>query len=432
MKNFILKFTRLKLVIIVFLAVLFLFLGIYTSWRSYHGSTDFDTYYYAGKRVLARESLYAEKEGVSPYIYPPFFACLIAPITVFNIAVSSFIWYLLNLVFFAFSMTFSFLLIFGTIDVNAVENRFPFLPKALFLAVTAVLFFDNISMLQANILMFFAAVMGVYFFRKKMNIPAGLFFAMAISIKIIPILFLFYFIVKREFKTSLSIIVWTAVFSVLVPSLYMGFENMRDALIWWNTNMLERSTSLVPNKYMVGVMLNPENQSLKAFLSRWLIENDRFLLHVKKDCHEFYPFMINWTLSLTQKTTLYISKIATVLLAAVTFACCLGKKEKGPASLLNYEFSLIFLICLISNPVLRTQQFVFLIFPALFALSRIVKTESGYRFFYISFLCFASLYLLQGIRILKIFGFGTLSILWIWLFILGRYCKESAMLTHRR
>ncbi|MBL7157498.1 MAG: DUF2029 domain-containing protein [Candidatus Omnitrophica bacterium] len=412
-----------KWLIALLLAVFLIFFGFYTTWRTHYKSTDFDTYYYAGRDVLAGVSIYTEHEGISPYIYPPFFACLIVPLALFSLEVASVFWYILNLALFFLSILLSFRLIFNDKLKDINPNALLSVPVILFFIIIIGFFIDNVSMLQANISILFLVVAGLYFFKKKMDLPAAFFLGLAISIKVIPILFLIYFIVKREFKMAAFIALWTGLFSYVLPAAFMGPDNAWVSLTMWSKSMLFESMSKNPNSDMLLYMFNPQNQSVTAFFSRWFIKNDFLILHFKRMAHEYPAFLIPWTLSMARERAFFISKGFTLLVGAATFLCCFGKIKKRSDHLLNYEYSLMFLVSLIANPVLKTQQMIFLLFPALLLLYRIIKPTGSNRFLYPAFLSFAFLYLSQMFGVFKMLGFGTLSILLLWGVLLISYRK---------
>ena len=178
--------------------------------------------------------------------------------------------------------------------------------------------------------------------------------------------------------------------------------------------------SLKPNFDMLLCMFNPQNQSVKAFFSKWLMENNFSILCTKRVAHEYYPFMINWTLSIKKECALYAYRAFTVLVSIVTFFCCRRKIKDRNNPLLNNEYSLIFLLSIIVNPVLKTQQMIFLVFPLVLLLSGIAKHNRHYRFFYTALICFSFFYLLMSGVIFKIIGFGTISILCLWLVVMAK------------
>ena len=116
----------------------------------------------------------------------------------------------------------------------------------------------------------------------------------------------------------------------------------------------------------------------------------------------------------------------TEIITAVTLFFSSGRIKDRFGSLMNYEYALIILLALLSSPIMRTQHLIFLVFPAFFALSLISGSGKNYKFLYRSFIIFASLYLSLSIKLFAIFGFGTISILWLWYVILVRYRAARA------
>ncbi|MBN1353546.1 MAG: DUF2029 domain-containing protein, partial [Candidatus Omnitrophica bacterium] len=324
----------------VFLAVFLISFGVYTVWRTHYSSTDFDTYYYAARDALEGVSVYNGHEGVSPYIYPPFFAYLIVPLAFLKLEIASFVWYALNLLFFFLAVLLSFKMVYAEKKTGVNRGEILPLPATLFALMVFGLFIDNISMLQVNVFVLFLALTGLYFFRKKALIPAGLFLGMAISIKIIPLLFLVYFIVKKETRMCLSIFFWMAVFSFLLPSFYIGMSGASQSIVSWAHSMLFESVSNRPGSDMLTSIFNPQNQSVTAFFSRWLIKNDFFIIHIKRMAHEYYAFLIPWTLSLREESAFYASKIFTFFIIAITLFYCFWDTKKRNGTFLNYEYSL--------------------------------------------------------------------------------------------
>ena len=398
--------------IILAVAACLITLGIYTAWRTHNGSTDFDTFYYAARHVIDRVPLYAPIRGVSPYIYPPFFACLISPLALLSLEASSFLWYIFSLVLFAVSMAISVIMIFGHTDIRRIWDSMLFLPKAMFLVLAGVIFIDNISLLQSNILLFFAVVTGLYYFKKRRFIIGGMLFGLAISIKMLPALFLAYFIVKRKFRMAASSLIWIVVFTLVVPSLFLGPKETLNSLAAWNGSMFTRSISNIPNDDMMGQMFNPVNQSITAFLSRWLIKNDGPILFWKNNCYKKYPHLLaNFQGPLSRSSALAISYVIEFLLVAATLLYCMRRKKGEGSSALSSEFALVFIASLFLDPFLKTPHLIFTIFPAMLIASRIKRRHLQY----FVFMAVVILYLSLGVKLFRIFGFGTISLLLLWL-----------------
>ncbi len=386
--------------------------GAYTTWRTHNGSTDFDTFYYAASHVVDGIPLYAPIEGVSPYIYPPFFACLISPLAMIGMEAASFLWYVLSLALFAVSMVISATLIFGHTDVRRIWDSALFLPKTIFLVLAGAIFIDNISLLQSNILLFFAVVTGLYYFKKRRFIVGGMLLGLAISIKLLPALFLAYFVVKRNFKMAASCLVWIAIFTLIAPALFLGPKTAFNSLSSWNKSMFTKSITNVPNDDMMGQMFNPVNQSITASLSRWLIKNDGPITYWKNNCYKKYPrLMVNYQGPLSRSAALTVSYVVEFLLIAITLLYCIRRKKVSESLALNSEFALVFVASLFLDPFLKTPHLIFIIFPAMFIVSNI----KGRHLKYFLFTTAAILYLSLGVKLFRIFGFGTISLLLLWL-----------------
>jgi len=72
-------------------------LGLYHDMRSVAGSNDFDTYFMSGKLLRQNSNLYTAKEFSSTmgaYLYLPFFAVLMSPLTFLPFRLAAFSWYI--------------------------------------------------------------------------------------------------------------------------------------------------------------------------------------------------------------------------------------------------------------------------------------------------------------------------------------------------
>ena len=414
-------------ILVSFLVIFIIILGAYTTLRTYAGSNDFDTYYYAAKAVLHGSSIYEPLPGLSPYIYPPLFACLLSPLAMLNIGTASILWYALNILFiFGCAFLCSFL-VFGKSDAMGGRIRLmPFLPKALFLIVIAALLLDNISMLQVNIFLLLLTLLGLYFDRIGKSVLAGLFMSLSISIKIIPVLFLVYFALKNSWKALIWTLVFILIFSLALPVLSMGKSQAIESARQWYGNVFVRSVSSSPNYQLFDGFFSPTNQSPTAFAVRFLASNDYDISYWKNKSYKYPLFMRNWTLSLDRGRSLVIAKMFVFLLALFSFGAIAKKRFKGESRNENYEIALFFLLSLILNPLLKTQQLIFIAFPALIALSKIKIGQKGYELLYGGFVTFAAFYLLQGLKIFRILGFGAISVILLWLIIMILYLQEKA------
>ena len=403
--------------------------GAYTTWRTYNSSTDFDTYYFAAKRILDGVFLYQEVSGLSPYIYPPFFACILSPLALIGLGPAAFLWYLFNIALIWFSLSAMSLLVFGDPDFIKALGRFRFFPKAVALGVSAAIFLDNLSILQVNILTFAVALAGIYLIRLKRPFAASAAFAFSISVKVIPAVFFLYFLVKRQFKIAASIALFTIVFSVLVPAASLGPGAAPGAFRWWIAENFGKSTGK-PNFQMMDNMFNPKNQSVTAALSRWMVKNDGNVLYWKKISHEYPEYIHNITLGLDASVVVGAAKALSAAIVILTLvAVALPKKRAGPEQEI-YEYSLVFLASLLTTPILKSQHFSFVIFPVMTALWLTEKAgRFPGRFMSRSLAIFLTLYAAVTIPLTGIMGAGALAVVFLWAAFLLAYIRSSPVLT---
>ena len=218
---------------------------------------------------------------------------------------------------------------------------------------------------------------------------------------------------------AVFIVLWAVMFSIAIPALNMGPSDAINTLALWNKGMLASTASADPGREMIDIMFSPSNQSVAAFFSRWFIANDYTILGWKRLDHGYHPLLINMTFSLSRDFVFYLYKGVISLLVLAAFLRCSRKIKDRRESILSYEYALIFVTALIMNPVLRVQQFIFLVFPMLLVLSHIGLRRQ--RLFYIGFGCLAALYISQAAGIFKIFGFGTLSIFLLWALVFAAH-----------
>lgn len=408
----------------IILAVLAAFIiGCYTAWRTHNGSTDFDTYYYAAKRIVSGTGLYREEPGISPYLYPPFFACIMVPFTLIPIEAAAFLWCLINIALFAAAVRWCRLIVFDDRPVGEIVRMISPVAAAATAILIGAFFLDNISLLQANIPILCALIAAFYYFRKGKDGAAGFFLACAISVKIIPILFLIYFVIKRAWRVSLVTILWLAVSAVVVPVLVMGPAAVGAAtMTWWHETFI-KSTTAVPNFDMMGGMFNPVNQSIQAFLARWLTGNDADILYWKKIVYHYNGYLIGLNMGFSRAATLGIAKAVTAAVIAVTLFVSSRVSRDRTDGRWRQGYALVTVASLLASPILRVQYFIFLILPLFLVLARATDPGRG-KIFRAAILAFSGLYLFQALKVGRLIGAGTIAAVLLWSAVLAMGEKE--------
>ena len=253
-------------------------LGAYNDRRTCWGSNDFDTYYFAGKLFSSGENLYtheAFRTTLSPYLYLPCFAAIISLLSHLNIRIASLIWYIFNIMFLVGSVYFSWLVIRGKSNAADTVNKVP----RLILLITTVfivgMWLDVVSLAQVDFMIFFLLILSVFLFEKDREFSSGVLLSFATAIKIYPVFFLLYFIVKRKWKVACGFFAGLVVFLYLLPVIIMGQSNFIDSMNSWidmrAAPYLKSGGEKVADNYnKYDSLFKPKNQSLSAVTIRYL------------------------------------------------------------------------------------------------------------------------------------------------------------------
>jgi len=240
------------------------------------------------------------------------------------------------------------------------------------LVLAAVIICDNLWLGQANILAFFFTVSAVYAHLKGKSWAAGILLALAVAVKLTPLLFLVYFIYKKDY----AVLPWTLGGIVLfmfgfpsmlygVPYTLMYLQDYLNLVImpFFNNSVRIRGTTGFYHS----------NQSIDGFLGRHFTDfgikeygaNGIGKLHNYLD-------PANLTLQQIKKIGLLV-KAALVLMAAFAFT---GSKKRAP-QLLKFEFALVFLLILFISPASWLNHFVTVLFAYYVSLNYIRENNSS-------------------------------------------------------
>ena len=222
---------------------------------------DFPVYYSAGQSLLqGRTDLYAPDFARGPvmdYRYPPLFLVALAPLWLAPYSIAAYLWCLASIAETA-----------GCVwVVSRLVDRAGSWPKVLLISGLAVaqyfvmiLHYGNAHL--AAVLLMFAAAYLVFTGR---TFPAAALMALSITIKLVPILLLPYFAMKREWRfLALAGLMLLAL--NLAPAAYFGFGRNADLLKSWALHVIAEPEFHEAN--------GPIDLSLKGGLRRYLSEVD--------------------------------------------------------------------------------------------------------------------------------------------------------------
>jgi hypothetical protein len=328
---------------------------------------DFPVYYAAGRSLLSgRSDLYAPDFAlgrVMDYRYPPFFVIALAPLWLAPYSVAAYIWYLL-----------SALEIAGCVLI--VTRTFPALrgSKKMWILValaTAQYFVMVLHYGNAHLLATFLLFASLYVFPQRKDMVGGLLMALAITIKLTPILLLPYLALKRRWKLLIAVCVFLIGIN-LTPSAYFGFRANSELLASWYRHVVASQEFHEDN--------GPINLSLKGQLQRYSSTAD-YSQRVDGDVQ--YRAINLASLSREQVVRAW-AVIAATLFAGVLFLIWRGPGnsqdgvqqddlDRGRSS---HELSLMICLMLLVGPLTSKIYFIALLWPVACLASFAVESKA--------------------------------------------------------
>ena len=263
-KNGLQKFRELsasKKNVVYLIAVFCLFVGTSIFIFKTHG-IDAHVYYASADSLFNKGRIdmydpnFADGQ-VMDYRYPPFFLFLIYPLSLLSFPWAEQLWLWINLT----------AVVLTVIAVKrgfkaVVGNTFRF-NLILFLSflLCAKNFFILIRYLNVHLLILCLIFGAFYFLIKRRQLIAALLMALAIGIKIMPILMFPYFALKKQWLFLSATVVLTIIFNLL-PALYFGADLNSKLLGEWYQHVV------VSNEFYE--VNGPINLSLKGQMERYL------------------------------------------------------------------------------------------------------------------------------------------------------------------
>ena len=230
---------------------------------------DFNVYWAASRLFIQNQDMYdgsltsglvraldLEYIDDSDYIYPPYLAAVLAPLTRLHPLRAGFLWYLGGLVAIGFAVWF---ILRGRAESRSEVVELLQWSDYLFVALAFAPAFHSfyVGQINAFILLLLAAV--YFLLEKDKQVLAGVVLAVSILLKVAPVLLVFYMAVRKKHIALLSTV-------VVVAGLVL--------LTWpvFGLHLRTYFTTVLPE--MSVPKLNPINQSLHAFFGRIFTRND--------------------------------------------------------------------------------------------------------------------------------------------------------------
>ena len=213
--------------------LVFLILGLTFLIVSHSLVGDFGTFYKASSLLPQGIDIYATPitSGCFHYLYSPFFAILIYPLTFFDPDIAALIWKVLSLLMIARSL-FLFSKIGGFDSIESQKKVYIYAASIIF---TTYFSYEALRLGQMSPFILWAMVECLYQSKtKKVPILGSAILGLAINIKIMPITLLPYLLYRKHFKAFILVILFCMVYFIL-PEFILGSERHHQLLVsWWN------------------------------------------------------------------------------------------------------------------------------------------------------------------------------------------------------
>ncbi len=359
MQNLQNNYVRYGIAAFVFIITVFLVFSI----SSKRTAGDFDVYYASSQCYLAKAPVYTAHNGINEFKYSPLFALVFSPLTMLNKTAALYVWSVLNIL----SLYLIFHLFYKLKQMSFSGPRDLLLIICLF-ALTGRFIFNDIKLGQVNILLCYLMVLTMYLEINKRYFWAAVTLALSLMVKFFPLLFLVYFILRRRFELA-AFTVLMAVFFLLLPSVYSGFDLNLKYLHDWLV-LLKSSPS--------HLLCSVKNNSLISFYAWFFIAR-----------HDIYR-VIDYnmiTKPLTPEIYYFWGTSCFVFFSAFFYDTFFVKNKEIKTVFL--EYSCLFVCGLLFNPLAYLNALVFLIVPYFFILRYLFYAQMDRaRFVIISLLTF--------------------------------------------
>jgi len=176
---------------------------------------DFDVYLHAGVQIKNAQNIYQPPFFKSfQYYYGPIFALILAPLSSLPSSISEFFWVFL-ICFFLYRVVIICSTYFP--DLKTQKEKFTWIVFTLFCTYRFII--DDVNMIQVTTFLLWATLESFDLFEKKKLGLGGALLALAITIKLLPLLFLPYLFYRGSWKALAFTLFFIGVF-LLAPGFY--------------------------------------------------------------------------------------------------------------------------------------------------------------------------------------------------------------------
>ena len=198
---------------------------------------------------------------------------------------------------------------------------------------------------QTHPIFLFATILAVYLASHKQDMLSGLVLAIAVSVKITPIVIAFHWLISGRKRSVLSFAVWSGILGIL------------SVLILGAKINLEYLSNLTRISNVLLVSFN--NQSLASWWSGNSYDLSEILYW------RMYPL----------STPIKLIGVGLILFVAAYFALLYQRKQSDPVNLEAISVSSLLVASTIFTPIAWTHYYIVLLIPLLILIDRAVQTK---------------------------------------------------------
>lgn len=321
------------------------------------GNGDFKVFLEAAKLIKAGENPYNKwihvgGESYCLYFYSPFWAILLIPFAGFPNFIPNIIWLLAN-VFFLYRILILLKNYINSSNLSSKQTRL-ILVLTLLMSIRFILY--NFGMIQMTLFLLWSILESVRLVNDDKFILGGLILALAINIKILPVVLLPYLIYRKYLKAALSVFLFS-ICLILLPAIFVGWSKNTFLLSEWWSVINPRNT-----EHLIESELGPH--SLTALIPTLLSETNGNI-----DIHRNIA-------SFSHESAILITNLIRGFLALFTLYFLRWPPFKECKSKIFQIYELAYIILLIPLIFPHQQKYAFaLIIPVSFYMSYFIVTK---------------------------------------------------------
>jgi hypothetical protein len=231
--------------------------------RSETKKNDWHVYYEAGEAMRARQPIYTTEDSIFlTFKNAPVVALMAMPLAMLPELPARLAWYAVDL-----ALIIGLLWLCGRIVHPDDHSRSRWGWTALATAaLSAEYIFFQLRYGQTTAIYLFLTILAFHLMTRDRPFPAGLALAGGIVIKLVPVCFAPYFVLRRRPLIGLAALTAGLVMLFLLPAVWVGWQENLALLRTWPQHLRETET--------IRQVVRPENQSVYALLGRIFLDVD--------------------------------------------------------------------------------------------------------------------------------------------------------------